>query len=292
MRQIEVKNGDITLNVRLEGDPDAPLILFLHGFPEYGGAWEEMFARFSGDHFCVAPDQRGYGRSSAPPEVVAYRGGNMVGDALAVLDALRPGGAARAVVAHDWGAAIGYGLAFRAPERLERLVIVNGVHPIPFQRALATGGAQTAASQYIPRLRAEGSEDVLAANDFERLRSLFAGPMSMDWLAGERLAAYKAAWSGPGVVRGMVNWYRATPLKVGRPGEPFELPEMPVDAMRVPMPHLLIWGMRDRALLPEARAGLEAFCDDLTVHEIADADHWVIHQKPDEVAATIRAFLA
>lgn len=208
-----------------------------------------------------------------------------------MLDAVRPGGQVAAVVGHDWGASVAYGLAMRAPERMARLIIVNGVHPIPFQRELARGGAQTEASQYITWLRNPAADEVLAADDYARLLQAFSANMDMSWLAGDVLAQYKQAWSGPGTLRGMINWYRASPLVVPKPGEMApDLPDLPVDAMRIRPKHLLIWGEGDTALLPESRAGLDDLCDDLTVRTFPDADHWIIHQKPDEVAALIADF--
>ena len=291
----QVAANGLSFHCLTAGKREAPLILMLHGFPEYSGAWEEMIARLAGDFFCVAPDQRGYGRSAKPEGVKAYSGGRLAADALAILDHFRPGGVAAAVFGHDWGASVAYALAFRAPERVARLIVANGVHPVPFQRALAAGGAQSAASRYIDWLRAPGSEEALAADDFAGMLRLFSANMDLAWLSGDRLAAYRAAWAAPGAVRAMANWYRASPIKVAAPGKPIppeDLPAWPPEAVRVKMPHLLLWGMEDAALLPESRAGLEEFCDELRVVEIAGADHWLLHQRPDEIAREVRRFLA
>jgi pimeloyl-ACP methyl ester carboxylesterase len=271
------------------GEPGQPLILCLHGFPEYGGAWADLASHLPGYHI-VAPDQRGYGQSWAPPDPRDYATGKLVGDMVALIAQM---GGPVTVLGHDWGAAVAYGLAMMHPALVERLIIMNGVHPAPFQNALAAGGAQTAASQYIPWLRAEGSETVLAADDFAKLRGLFAAHMDMSWLRGARLDAYKSEWARPGRMRGMVNWYRASPLVVPKPGErAIDLPALPHDRLRVAMPHLLIWGENDTALLPEATEGLEAYCDDLTRVSVADADHWLHHQQPARVASLIRDWIS
>ena len=92
----------------------------------------------------------------------------------------------------------------------------------------------------------------------------------------------------------MLNWYRASPLVVPHPGEQVDAGKvMKLDPaqLRVRMPHLVIWGMNDQALLPVSRATLDDYCDDLTVREIKDADHWVVHQKTDEVIGLLREFL-
>lgn len=275
------------------GDPARPLLLFLHGFPEYSGGWEEMLERLSDEFYCVAPDQRGYGRSSKPEGVSAYAAGKLAADAAAILTHFAPH--ARAVIGHDWGASVAYALSFARPDLFDRLVILNGVHPIPFQKALARGGAQADASRYIEYLRAPKAESRLSADNHAKLASLFADGMSMDWLAGARLEAYREAWSQPGALTGMLNWYRATPLKIAEAGAPLgedDIPRMDPDALRVRPPHLLIWGLGDTALLPECFDGLDALCDDLTIRTFDDADHWIIHQKPDEVAALISDFVA
>lgn len=270
------------------GRPGDPVILCLHGFPEYGGAWADLAAHLP-DHHLIAPDQRGFGQSWAPPDVRDYATGKLVGDMVALLGTLDT---PVTVLGHDWGAAVAYGLAFSRPALVDRLIIMNGVHPAPFQTALAAGGPQTAASQYIPWLRAPGSEDVLAANGFARLRALFAANMDMDWLSGDTLAAYQAEWARPGRMRGMVNWYRASPLVVPKPGEQAtDLPALPHARMRVSMPHLLIWGENDTALLPEATEGLEDYCTELTRVTVPGADHWLHHQQPAQVARIIRDWL-
>ena len=169
------------------------------------------------------------------------------------------------------------------------------MHPIPFQRALAAGGTQSEASQYIDWLRAEGSEAKLVENNHARMMGIFSKHMDMSWMTPAKSASYRAAWGTADQVRGMVNWYRSSTLKVAKPGQPFppdDIPTLPADALRVPMPHLLLWGENDTALLPECHAGLETHCDDLTRASIADADHWLLHQKPEEVADHIRHFLA
>jgi len=245
------------------------------------------------DWYCVAPDQRGYGASWRPEGVEHYATKALVSDVLGVIDHFGDGKVA-ALIGHDWGASVAYATAIRWPQRMARLVVVNGVHPAPFQKALASGGAQTAASQYITWLRQDGAEDRLAENDFARMFSLLSAKMDMSWMTAERLEYYKAAWRDAAGLRAMLNWYRATPLLVAKPGVPLpaeSLPHWEIEALKVRMPHLLIWGVDDTALLPEARDGLEAYCDDLKIVDVDGADHWILHQKPERVAGEIHKFL-
>jgi len=272
-------------HIRHWGDDGLPKLLMLHGFPEYGGAWDELAPLLSHRFHCIAPDQRGYGRTGGPDDIRAYSGPRLTADMAALIDAL---GGPVTVLGHDWGAAVAYGLAMWHPQLVDRLIIANGVHPGPFQRALAAGGAQSAASQYIHYLRAEGSEDRLAAKDFAKLMALFSANMDLSWLTGDRLAAYKAEWSRPGRLKTMIHWYRATPLVVATPGQPVaDPPTLPKDRLHVPQPHLLIWGENDTAILPEATEGLEEYAPHLTRVAIANADHWLHHQQPERLARAI-----
>lgn len=273
--------------VRHWGDTSAPKLLMLHGFPEYSGAWNDLAPLLTDRFHCIAPDQRGYGQSWRPEEVDAYRTKHLVGDLAALI-----GDAPVIVLGHDWGASVAYALAISKPELVSRLIIMNGVHPAPFQRELAKGGAQTDASQYIHYLRREGSQDALAADDFAKLMGLFSAHMDMDWLQGDTLAGYKAAWRDAAGLGAMINWYRASPLKLGGPGEAID-DAMALDPARLQVrcPHLLIWGMNDTALLPQSHEGLEDFAPDLTRVNIDGADHWLHHQKPQAVADAILNWL-
>jgi epoxide hydrolase 4 len=294
MRYSTVHVNGIDLGVRAMGDPDAPLMLFLHGFPEYSGAWDEVLPAFAGSYHAVAPDQRGYARSSKPEGLEAYRVKELVRDVLGLGERFSPG-RPFVLVAHDWGASVAYATAMAAPARIARLVIVNGVHPSPFQRALLEDDAQRQASSYLHYLRDPRAEERLSANDFEKLMGMLVRFGPQPWLTPEKRAGYLEAWSPKGALTGMLNWYRASPLLVPKPGEAIDPAAQPLRLdpakFRVRMPHLVICGMDDRALLPVTRATLPDYCDDLTVREIPRADHWVVHQRTEEVVALIGGFI-
>ena len=286
MRVTQRTLGEHSFTIREWGVAGLPKLLMLHGFPEYGGAWDALAQHLSARFHCIAPDQRGYGASYAPDAVSAYALTNLLDDMAALIGNDEP----VVVMGHDWGAAVAYGLAMFRPNLVSHLIVANGVHPVPFQRALAAGGAQSAASQYINALRDPKSDDALAANDFERLLGLFSAHMNTDWLQGEQLEAQIAVWRQSGL-RGMINWYRASPLVVAKPGQPVAMPDLPLDRLMVFCPHLLIWGDGDTALLPEATDGLEDFVPDLTRVTVQGADHWLLHQKTDVIAKVILDWL-
>lgn len=287
------EHGDIRLHYMSGGKQDAPCMVFLHGFPEYWAAWHPVFGQFVDDYYVIAPDQRGFNLSSKPQGVKAYDTKHMVADLLALIDHISPN---RPIIlcGHDWGASVAYAFAMRHGSRVEKLIIVNGVHPMCFQKALFAGGAQTKGSQYMNRLREPGMAEVMSANGFKKMFGMLEGFSPTPWLDDKTRQGYVDAWSQPGAVGNMLNWYRASPMVV----PPMDAPAKPMifnDAQKqkyaIAMPHLLIWGMDDPALLPEARVDLGEFCDDLTIVEVEGADHWIIHTHDDLVAREIRKFL-
>ncbi len=293
MRRQKVDVNGIDLHVRAVGDVGAPLVLFLHGFPEYSGAWDDVLPAFADRFHAVAPDQRGYALSAKPEGVEAYGVRNLVRDVLGLAERFSPDRPFM-LVGHDWGASVAYATAIAAPGRVARLAVINGVHPGPFQRALIEDEAQRRASAYMHALRSPEAEARLSANDFEKLMGMMERFGPQPWLTAEKRAGYLEAWRQPGALTAMLNWYRASPLLVPKEGEAVDASRvMKLDPaqLRVRMPHLVIWGMDDRALLPVSRAALAAYCDDLRVSEIAGADHWVAHQRTDEVIGLLGAFL-
>ena len=273
---------------------DRPVLVFLHGFPEYWAAWAPVFPHLAADHLLIAPDQRGFNLSDAPQEVSAYATGKLAGDIIAMTRKLL-GDRRFLLCGHDWGASVAYALAIRNPERLTGLAIVNGVHPVLFQRALLLDPEQRAASQYFHILTAEGAAERMSANGFARTFSMFEKFSSSPWLGESERAGYLEAWSREGRMNAMLNWYRASPVIVPEPDEQgtnAPLRSGTPENFSVHVPHLLVWGIRDQALRPVCHAGLEEFVPDLERHEIATGDHWVIHTHGGSVAKLLRDFAA
>ena len=267
-----------------------PLVMFLHGFPEYSGMWRGQLEAFAATHLCVAPDQRGYNLSSRPLAVRDYRAKPLVEDILQLADALRH--ERFTLVAHDWGGAIAWNVAAWHPDRVEQLVIINAPHPITFLRELHASAAQREASAYMTFFRLDKAERVLSEDRFRRLREVSldvwgsnggdASPATVD--------AYINAWSQPGALTAMLNWYRASPMHPPTAEEP--LPDLNPDQFHVRVPTRVIWGERDHALLPGMLDGLDAHVDDLEIVRIPDASHWVVHERPARVDELLTAWLA
>lgn len=289
---IGLADGD--LHCARAGDPDKPLILFLHGFPEYWAAWRDVMLILADRFHVVAPDQRGFNRSFKPQSDDAYRSANLVADLAALADRFAPD--RRFILAgHDWGAAVAYAFAFTRPERLSHLVIANGVHPACFQRAIFDDPEQRAASQYINKLRADGMEQRMAEDNYARTLNMIEGFSQAGWMTDEARNGYLDAWSQPGAMAAMLNWYRASPIivpDIGAEAPPSKLLELPVEALSVKVPHLVVWGEADEALRPSCLDGLGAFAQHLTIRRVAGAGHWILHEKPVEVAKAIAEFVA
>lgn len=289
-----IKTNGQTLNVAFTGPKDGPVMLMLHGFPEYWAAWADVAEHLAGTYRCILPDQRGFNRSTKPKGVENYDAKHLVADMIGLLDML---GIDQPVIlcGHDWGASVAYALAMRHADRFSHLIIANGVHPICFQKALVGDPAQRSASQYITLLRKDEAAGYMAENGFARTFSMFKKFSAAPWLTAQKQAAFADAWGYNNALKTMLHWYSSSPMKVPPDEAPLEQLDI-TDAMRakyaVPLPHLLLWGLDDTALLPSAYADLGQFAADLTVEEMDKASHWILHERPKEVAARIEAFLA
>lgn len=280
----------VDLDVTMGGPRDGEALIFLHGFPESHRTWRHQLAALCDDYFVVAPDQRGYAGSSKPPRVEDYAPDKPVDDLIALADALDLG--QFTLVGHDWGGAIAWMAALRHPDRIARLIIANAPHPFLFQRTLIDDPEQRAASQYIRAFRDPAFETKLGAVGMEKFFEVsFMRTADAKLLSEEEKEVYLDQWRTPGAFTAMLNWYRASAIEVPAIGEQVERPaflDAPFPSLKMPV--LVIWGMRDTALLPVQLDGLSAYVDDLTVDEV-DAGHFVTWEAPDDVNAAIRQFL-
>ncbi len=272
------------------GAKDAPLLLLVHGFPEFWFAWAHVMPAFAERWQVVAPDLRGFNRSSCPADAAQYRADALIGDLVSLIEQL--GGGKACVVAHDWGGALAWGLASQRPDLIDKLVILNAPHPIPFARALLEDPEQRQASQYMNWLRRPGSEERLSADDFARLDGFFVAESKGAWFDSATRARYHEAWSQPGALTGGVNYYRASPMHPPTDTEP-GVSRLNLDErhFRVRVPTLVIWGEADSALRPVLLEGLERLVDDLRIERFPQASHWLVHEYPEQVCASIQRFL-
>ncbi len=290
-RRVTLSTG-VTLNVAIDGPPEAPSVVLLHGFPESHRTWRGIAPRLSNRFRLIMPDQRGYAGSDRPQDVVAYKTTTLVDDVFALADALSL--ERFALVGHDWGGAVAWAAARRRDRRLERLAIVNSPHPFIFQKSLVENPDQRSASQYINAFRAPWIEAYIRKKGWEWFfEKTFGGHMDLALIPPSEKQQYIADWSQPGALTAMLNWYRASPLVVPPPGISLPIPDAVLRlSKRIRVPTLVVWGMQDRALLPIQLQGLDAVVEDLRISRIAAAGHFAPWEAPDEVAAALAPFLA
>ena len=290
-RRVGLSTG-VTLNVAFAGPLDAPPVILLHGFPESHRTWREVAPRLQDSFRLIIPDQRGFAGSDRPQDVDEYKTDTLIDDIFALAETL---GIERfALVGHDWGGAISWPAALRNDPRLTRLAIVNAPHPLIFQKSLIEDEDQRAASQYINWFRTPGAEKAIEAMGLDAFfQRTFSGQTDVSKIPETEKQQYLADWSQPGGMLPMLNWYRASRLVVPPPGITVPLPDFLLRAFpKIHVPTLVIWGMRDPALLPIQLEGLDELVDNLRIVKLPDAGHFAPWEAGEQVVEALRGFLA
>ncbi|WP_370189174.1 alpha/beta fold hydrolase [Qipengyuania sp.] len=292
-KRVELANG-IHLDVVDEGPREAPVLIFLHGFPDSHRTWRHQIPYFADRYRCIAPDQRGYRGSSKPQEVSEYTPDKMVGDVFLLADAL--GVDKFTIVGHDWGGAIAWGVAYGGMMngRVARAIIANAPHPVLFPKLLYTNRAQREASQYFREFRNTDNDPIIREHGLlPVLIKAFGGEPSFD-VEPEEQAALLKDWSDPDAAIGMLNYYRASPMEVLPLDAPYELPEdyQPLPLPGLTIPTLVIWAMDDIALPPANLDGLEEVVENLEVVQVPGSGHFVQWEAPDAFNEAADAFLS
>jgi pimeloyl-ACP methyl ester carboxylesterase len=274
----DIQHHEITLNnlkfhYVQAGPATGPLVLLLHGFPEFWYGWHDQIPALAAAGFrVIAPDQRGYNLSAKPREVSAYDVGVLAGDVLALIDQL--GEQKIILVGHDWGAAVAWWFAIHYPERLHKLAIMNVPHPSVMSRHLRGDIRQFFKSWYmfffqIPWL----PEFLLGLNKSNGLAQMLRGSGKQGTFSDADIAEYRAAWQQPGALTGMINWYRAIFRRATQ-----RMPKKPIT-----LPVLVIWGEQDIALRKEMAEESLAYCENARLELIPEATHWVQHDAAEKV---------
>jgi pimeloyl-ACP methyl ester carboxylesterase len=290
-RRVGLSTG-VTLNVAFAGARDAPAVILLHGFPESHRTWREIAPRLEDGFRLIMPDQRGFAGSDRPQEVDAYKTDTLINDVFALADTLGLEGFA--LVGHDWGGAVAWPAALRGDPRLKKLAIVNAPHPVIFQKSVIEDADQRAASQYITAFRTPGFEKAIEAMGYRTFfEKSFARHVDVSKMPESEKQQYIADWSQPGALTSMLNWYRAGKMVVPPAGLTVPLPDWLLKAFpRIGVPTLVVWGMKDTALLPIQLDGLDELVEDLRIVRLPEAGHFAPWEAPDEVAEALRDFLA
>ncbi|MCB5174400.1 alpha/beta fold hydrolase [Microvirga lenta] len=273
------KVNGVLLHYVEAGAADAPLVILLHGFPDFWWGWRLQIGPLADAGLrVVAPDQRGYNLSGKPLGVRAYDLDILAADIVALADSL---GASRfRLVGHDFGGIVAWQIAMRHPERVERLVVINAPHPDVFGSYLLRHPTQVMRSLYagffqLPLM----PEATLSAGNYALLRQSLVASSQKNVFSSADLDRYERAWAEPGALTAMLNWYRALPRRPGRR-----------DA-RVSVPTTVIWGLRDRFLEKGLADESLARCDDGQFIGFDRASHWVHLEEAAAVNAALAASL-
>lgn len=266
--------NDVRLHVVAGGDPDAPLVVLLHGHPDFWYGWRAQIGPLVDAGFrVVVPDQRGCNLSEAPDGIDPYRIPELTAD---VRELIRDEGRESAhVVGHDFGGFVAWNLALRRPSVVDRLGILNVPHPTVYRDAVRSSLEQLVRSWYVwfyqvPKL----PEWLLGRNDMDNMvesLEVTSNPGTFDEGA---LRRYRAAWRHTGVGP-RVNWYRG-----------FRRSEPP-SRSTVTQPTLICWGEGDVALVPSMAGRSVDYCEDGRLRTFPDASHWVHHDERAEVTEAL-----
>jgi epoxide hydrolase 4 len=259
-----------------------PLIVMIHGFPDYWYTWRHQMEGLADKFTVVAIDQRGYNLSDKPAGVENYDVRLLVGDVLAVIKQL--GQQKAIVVGHDWGGVVAWFVAMWRPDVIERLVILNAPHPAAYLRELRRSIDQPLRSWYTALFQLPWLPEALAlADDCAILQqTLRRDPARPGAFSDADVAEYVRAWTQPRAMTCAINYYRATFRSASSVRKQF---------VRIACPTLLIWGMRDRYLAPALADGLETWVPRLCVERLPQASHWVQHDELQTVNRLIVEFL-
>ncbi|WP_439568480.1 alpha/beta fold hydrolase [Sphingopyxis sp.] len=296
--RVELATG-IELDIVDIGPREAPVLIFLHGFPESHRTWRYQLPYFSGRFRCIAPDQRGYRGSSKPQDAESYTPDKLIADIFALADARGVG--EFTIVGHDWGGAIAWGVALGGQlnglhpawsGRVRRAVIANAPHPAIFQRLLFTNEQQRAASQYISIFRDPANDAIIEDHGIAGiLAHAFAGRVPSGGIQPpDEIARLLKDWEDRDACRAMINWYRGSPSIVPAMDAPYAAPPA-TPFPKLAIPTLVIWALDDVALPPCNLEGMADLVPDVQIVHVADCGHFVPWEAPDAVNAAMDDFL-
>ncbi|MBD2006773.1 MULTISPECIES: alpha/beta fold hydrolase [Cyanophyceae] len=273
-----ITSNGIRLHYVTQGE--GPLMLMLHGFPEFWYSWRHLIPEFAKDFKVVALDLRGYNESDKPKEQSAYVMAEFIEDVKGVIQGL--GYDKCVLVGHDWGGAIAWNFAYAYPEMLDKLIVLNIPHPAKFAEGFRTP-QQLLRSSYIFFFQIPGlPELLLQAGDYQAIESAFKGmAVNKNAFTNEDIEAYKDAASKRGALTATLNYYRnVTQQRI-----------LSLDWSVLQVPTLMIWGEKDTALGKELTYGTEEYVKDFTIKYIPTSSHWVQQEQPQLVIQYMREFL-
>ena len=279
LEHLTFRNGEIALHAVAAGPPNGPVVILLHGFPEFWYSWHKQIEPLAATGFrVIVPDQRGYNTSSKPRGTAYYKLSDLTSDVLAIADELHQ---ERIFLAgHDWGAAVAWSVAIVHPQRVAKLAILNVPHPSVMLRYLKSNLRQVRRSWYMFLLQLPFlPELVFSSFDFRFGANALLHSSRPGTFSQNDLAEYRTAWSQPGALTSMINWYRAAFSHRTKFPDP-----------TVHVPTRILWGERDAFLLSDMAHDSLRYCDSAELYTFANASHWLQHEEPARVSELLIDF--
>ncbi|XP_046395000.1 epoxide hydrolase 4-like [Ischnura elegans] len=278
---VQLKN--VKLHYVEKGDRKKPLMLFVHGFPEFWYSWRHQMKEFSKDYWTVAIDMRGYGDSEKPKNVADYSKTNLVDDLKDLIIAL--GKEKCILVAHDWGGVVAWSFLMKYPEMTEKYIIMNGPMSLAYRDAVLNDKKQLFLSWYIYFYQLPYLPELWAkSNDMRMFKILRAGNKSSK-VTNEDIEAYKYTFGKPGAFTGPINYYRAN--FVGMVNK-----DSPRQTRKITVPGLVVWGSKDFFLDIRIVEYTKKYAENLEVEVIEGGNHFVQQDEPEKTNAAMRKYLA
>lgn len=276
-----IETNGIRLHIAEAGPKSGIPVILLHGFPEFWYGWRKQIpALVEAGCRVIVPDQRGYNLSDKPKGIKNYHIDKLTDDILGLIDALDYEKVN--LVGHDWGAVVSWFFAFKHPERLHKLGILNAPHPLVMRRFLQRDFEQIRRSWYTYFFQLPWIPEIgMRTNDWRGAVRALRGSGKIHTFTNEDIAKYKQAWSQPDAITSMINWYRA--------GARYFL-ALPKE-MRIKVPTLMLWGMKDFALTHRLARPSMDYVEQGNLILFPDATHWVQHEAAEEVNHYLIDFL-
>lgn len=274
-----IKTNGVNLHVVQTGPEDGPLLILLHGFPDFWYGWRKQIDPLASAGYRLwIPDQRGYNLSDKPQGFMRYSRDELAKDVIGLIDAA--GREKAVVIGHDWGAAVAWWAANLYPDRIEKAIILNVPHHQIILDYLRTNPAQLRKSWYIFYFQILWLPEISAKlNNWKAMVDSVQRSAHPGTFTEGDFNEYRKAWSKPGAITAMINYYRAAPWA-----------RLPKD-QRIKVPTLIIWGRQDPLLVDTLAQDSLAMCDDGRLIYIDEATHWVHHEEAGRVNQLIIEFL-
>lgn len=281
LRFSQLQTNGIALHAAQAGPEDGPLVILLHGFPEFWFCWHRQIGPLADAGYrVVAPDMRGYNLSDKPAGIAAYDLDVLAADVIGLADRL--GRKKFFLVGHDWGAIIGWWIAQNYPDRVERFVSISAGHPALWREGMETNPAQHKKSRYVRIMQVPVLPELgMRLQNYAPLAKAITSTARKGAVSAEDVARYREAWSRKGAMNAMINYYRAIYRR--------RFPDMA--RYRIKPPTMLIWGMKDIYGEPELVEASIAMCDNGRMVRLDNATHWTLADEPERITELLLEFL-